>query len=175
MNVKGFKLPIQAIHPITKESIPVFVTNYVLSDYGEGAVMGVPAHDKRDEAFAQEYHLPVKEVLIEKDGKQVLTNSQELNGLTVKEAMKVLLGEAKEQHWGQAATHYRLRDWLISRQRYWGAPVPAIHCEHCGVVPVPYEDLPVTLPPMSTDDLEKMSGSEAISPLGSMTNDYCLL
>lgn len=162
MNVNGYKLPIQVIHPITKEELPVYVANYVLSDYGEGAVMGVPAHDERDGAFAKLFDLPVKPVISE----QKLVNSQQFNGLSVTDGIRQILAEGKQQGWGCASTRYRLRDWLISRQRYWGAPVPAIHCEHCGVVPVPYEDLPVQLPKMAKDDIHKMNGDDIVSPLG---------
>ena len=88
-----------------------------------------------------------------------------LSGLSVSEATKRLLLQAKQEGWGSAATKYRLRDWLVSRQRFWGAPVPAIHCQHCGVVPVPYQDLPVRLPAMHESDVSKMCGSDAMSPL----------
>lgn len=167
MNVQGYRLPIEVIHPLTHEKIPVYVANYVVADYGEGAVMGVPAHDDRDKSFAQLFKLPCKQVV--KD--QKLMNSQQFDGLTVKEATAKILTEAQQQQWGKAITKYRLRDWLVSRQRYWGAPVPAIHCEHCGVVPVPYEDLPVKLPVMNNETVSKMTGEEAISPLGSRINE----
>ena len=165
MNVKGYKLPLQVVHPITQEVLPVYVANYVLSDYGEGAVMGVPAHDDRDRAFAKLFDLPVKTVVTED---QHLTNSQQFDHLSVEEAIQQLLKDGKEQGWGCASTRYRLRDWLISRQRYWGAPVPAIHCSHCGVVPVPYEDLPVKLPSMDRTELHRMSGDDSASPLARM-------
>ena len=167
MNVQGYRLPIEVIHPLTHEKIPVYVANYGVADYGEGAVMGVPAHDERDKSFAQLFKLPCKQVV--KD--QKLMNSQQFDGLTVKEATEKILTEAQQQQWGKAITKYRLRDWLVSRQRYWGAPVPAIHCEHCGVVPVPYEDLPVTLPGMNNESISKMTGEEAISPLGSRMSE----
>ena len=88
-------------------------------------------------------------------------------GLPVKEAVKAILEKGQSEHWGQAVTRYRLRDWLVSRQRYWGTPVPAIHCPKCGVVPVPYQDLPVRLPEMAEGETNKMAGDDAVSPLGS--------
>ena len=108
-------------------------------------------------------------------------------GLPVKEAVKAILEKGQREHWGQAVTRYRLRDWLVSRQRYWGTPVPAIHCPKCGVVPVPYEDLPVRLPDMAEGETNKMAGDDAVSPLGSRgdggfvriqidrLNEYCFI
>ena len=126
--------------------------------------MGVPSHDSRDAAFADRFHLPALPVLTDSPS-PTLCNSGPLSGLSVSEATKRLLLQAKQEGWGSAATKYRLRDWLVSRQRFWGAPVPAIHCQHCGVVPVPYQDLPVRLPAMHESDVSKMCGSDAMSPL----------
>ena len=152
--VKGLKLPIEVIHPITHKRVPVYVGNYVLSDYGEGAVMGVPAMDEKDGYFAENNDLPIV---------------KDFPLVDVDETVK----KGEEEKWAKKETLFKLRDWLVSRQRYWGTPVPAIHCEHCGVVPVPYEDLPVKLPPMQDDDIHKMSGGDAVSPLGSRIWNDC--
>jgi leucyl-tRNA synthetase len=149
------------VHPLTRERIPVWVGNYVLMAYGEGAVMGVPAHDERDFAFAKKYGLPIKQVIAvpghafssdawqdwyasARDG--YLANSGKYDGMTYQEAIDAIAADLAAQHLGEKQTTYRLRDWGISRQRYWGTPIPIIHCDGCGAVPVPYEDLPVVLP-----------------------------
>lgn len=144
-----------AINPINNQKIPVWTADYVLFSYGTGAVMGVPAHDERDFAFAQKYDLPITRVIegidcddtlpfVEYTGK--MTASGEFNGLTVEEGKTAVIKALEKQGKGELKTNYRLRDWLVSRQRYWGAPIPVIHCEHCGAVPVPEKDLPVLLP-----------------------------
>ncbi|ETD71365.1 leucyl-tRNA synthetase [Pelistega indica] len=148
-------------HPLTGEQIEVWVGNYVLMSYGDGAVMGVPAHDERDFAFAKKYHLPIKQVIAVKDkeftaenwqdwygDKQVgyCINSAQLDGLTYKQAFEAVATLLAEKGLGEKQTTWRLRDWGISRQRYWGTPIPIIHCEDCGPVPVPEKDLPVVLP-----------------------------
>lgn len=160
--VAGYRLPLEVVHPITHSPIPVFVCNYVLADYGDGAVMGVPLHDARDGAFASLLHLPATRVV----ENTKLVNSGEFSGLDIPTAIRSIVAKAQAEHWGKPASQLRLRDWLVSRQRYWGAPIPAIHCPHCGIVPVPYADLPVELPPMTKDSVCKMTGDEAISPLG---------
>ena len=144
-----------AINPINNQKIPVWIADYVLFSYGTGAVMGVPSHDERDFGFAQKYDLPITRVIkgidcddtlpfVEHSG--VLVNSGEFDGLKVDDA-KIKITEALNKIGkGELKTNYRLRDWLVSRQRYWGAPIPIIHCEHCGDVPVPEKDLPVRLP-----------------------------
>lgn len=143
-----------AFHPITNELIPIWIADYVLDSYGTGCVMAVPAHDERDYAFAKKYNLKIKQV-ISKDGKSeaelpycakdgVLINSGEFNGLSVKEAVKAISTKLCEN--AVHKVNYRLRDWLVSRQRYWGAPIPVIHCDKCGIVPVDEKDLPVLLP-----------------------------
>lgn len=142
------------VHPITEELIPIYIADYVLDSYGTGCVMAVPAHDERDFAFAKKYNLGIKQV-ISKDGSSetqlpyaakdgILINSGEFNGLNVKDAAKAIASKLC----GSAVykVNYRLRDWLVSRQRYWGAPIPIIHCENCGIVPVSEKDLPVLLP-----------------------------
>ncbi len=144
---------IKAINPFTKEEVSVFVGDYVLGGYGTGAVMAVPAHDERDFKFAKKYGLGIKTVVsggesedeaFAEDG--VLVDSEEFTGLTSVEARETMTKWLEEKGIGKRRINYRLRDWLVSRQRYWGAPIPIIYCDHCGAVPVPEEDLPVTLP-----------------------------
>ena len=149
-NKTGVRLVgVEAKHPLTKEIIPVFIADYVLNNYGTGAVMAVPAHDERDFAFAKKYDLPIKEVISggnisEKayTGDGILINSAEFDGLDSEEAKKKITDLAD----GEEKVTYKLKDWVYSRQRYWGEPIPLIHCEKCGVVPVPEKDLPVKLP-----------------------------
>ncbi len=143
-----------AINPINGKSVPIYVADYVLYSYGTGAVMGVPSHDERDFAFATKYGLPINRVIkgvncndelpFCDDG--IVINSLGFDGMTSEEARKAIINKLVKECKGEHKTNYRLRDWLVSRQRYWGAPIPVIHCEHCGVVPVPYKDLPVKLP-----------------------------
>ncbi len=149
-------------HPITGKQIEVWIGNYVLMSYGDGAVMGVPAHDERDFAFANKYHLPIKQVVTVEgqaayDDKVwsdwysdkergVLINSGDLNGLGFKDAVQTVAMALEAKGLGELKTTWRLRDWGISRQRYWGTPIPIIHCEDCGAQPVPEKDLPVVLP-----------------------------
>lgn len=156
---EGLFIGAYAINPMNNEKVPIWTTNYVLMEYGTGAVMGVPAHDERDFDFAKKYNLPIK-VVISPDGnavkaeemqeayveKGILINSSDFNGLDSVEAIKVIGQYMEDKGLGTVKTNYRLRDWLISRQRYWGAPIPMVYCEKCGVVPVPVEDLPVILP-----------------------------
>ncbi len=150
----GVALGTHIINPLTGHECPVYTADYALVDYGTGAVMAVPAHDERDWDFAQKYNLPVIRVITgEGDDPQkcypqygTLINSDECNGLTSEEAKKKVTQIAENRGFGYAKTQYRLRDWLISRQRYWGAPIPIIYCDKCGTVPVPDEDLPVKLP-----------------------------
>jgi leucyl-tRNA synthetase len=132
-----------AINPIDGERLPIWVADYVLMDYGTGAIMAVPAHDERDAEFAETFGLPTR-IVIDEDGK--LVNSGRFDGLPAEEGAKAIVAALEEEGRGKATVHYRLRDWSVSRQRYWGCPIPFIHCEKCGVVPVPEEDLPVILP-----------------------------
>ncbi len=146
------------IHPLTGEEIPILIANYVLYDYGTGAVMGVPAHDERDFAFATKYNLPIKMVIQNEEGSLIeplteaytddgiLVNSGEFDGKTTESGKNAITDKLESMERGNRRVNYRLRDWLISRQRYWGAPIPMIYCEKCGIVPVPEEDLPVMLP-----------------------------
>lgn len=143
-----------AINPINNERVPIWIADYVLYSYGTGAVMGVPSHDERDFAFAKKYNLPITRVIAETNGEGelpycgqgTLVNSGEFNGIESDKARESILDKLESIGKGGKKVNYRLRDWLVSRQRYWGCPIPIIHCEHCGEVPVPVEDLPVKLP-----------------------------
>jgi leucyl-tRNA synthetase len=132
-----------AINPIDGERLPIWVADYVLMDYGTGAIMAVPAHDERDGEFAETFGLPTK-IVIDDDGK--LVNSGRFDGLPAEEGAKAIVAALEAEGRGKATVHYRLRDWSVSRQRYWGCPIPFIYCDSCGVVPVPEEQLPVILP-----------------------------
>ena len=140
-----------AINPVNGKQVPIWVGDYVLATYGTGAVMAVPAHDERDYAFATKFNLPIEKVidggtkeLFTEDG--ILVNSGEFNGLTSAEAREAIVAKLEKMNLGRKKVNYRLRDWLVSRQRYWGAPIPIVHCEKCGTVPVPEDQLPVELP-----------------------------
>jgi leucyl-tRNA synthetase len=139
----GVATGLHAVNPVNGEKLPIWVADYVLMDYGTGAIMAVPAHDERDAEFAEAFGLPVVEVIGE-DGK--LVNSGRFDGMPPDEAKKAIVAELEQDGRAQATVNYRLRDWSVSRQRYWGCPIPFIHCERCGVVPVPESDLPVILP-----------------------------
>jgi leucyl-tRNA synthetase len=149
----------KAINPFTGEEIPIWIADYVLYEYGTGAVMGVPAHDTRDFQFATEQNLPIQVVIVPADATDakaapkkaytepgIVVNSDIFNGMESPRAKEEMIQYAEQKGWGKARIQYRLRDWLISRQRYWGAPIPVIHCPKCGIVPVPEADLPVELP-----------------------------
>ncbi|MDP2319694.1 MAG: leucine--tRNA ligase [Acidobacteriota bacterium] len=140
---EGFFTGRFAINPFTYKPIPIWVANYVLAEYGTGAVMGVPAHDERDQDFAATYGLPIVPVVSDDD---VLIESGQYSGMPAADAMKAITAEAEERGIGEGTVQFRLKDWGISRQRYWGTPIPMIHCPFCGVVPVPDDQLPVTLP-----------------------------
>jgi leucyl-tRNA synthetase len=158
MEKKGMATGINAIHPITGESVPVWVANFVLMSYGSGAVMAVPAHDDRDWEFATKYGIAIKQVIDAADGesvsvsggaytkKGVLVNSGEFDGLSSMLAFDAIAEHLTNQGKGSKTVNYRLRDWGVSRQRYWGCPIPIIYCDDCGAVPVPEKDLPVELP-----------------------------
>ncbi len=154
---RGMDTGLRAIHPLTGDELPIYVANFVLMEYGSGAVMAVPGHDQRDWEFARAYGLPIRQVIEPIDGeadlesgaftaKGRLINSGEYDGLTSEEAFERLAAHFEAAGTGERQVNYRLRDWGVSRQRYWGAPIPMIWCERCGDVPVPDEDLPVCLP-----------------------------
>ena len=178
MEKKGMATGFMAIHPITGEQVPVWVANFVLIDYGSGAVMSVPAHDTRDYAFAKAYGLPIKQVIFPADGsdvtvdaeafveKGVLKNSAEFDGLTSEQAVDAIAEKLEAMARGEKQTNYRLRDWGVSRQRYWGTPIPIIHCDYCGTVPVPEDQLPVVLP----EDIAY--GEDVGSPIKKMPEFY---
>ena len=154
---EGIDLEIEVMHPLTGKTIPVWVANFVLSSYGGGAVMAVPAHDQRDFEFAKKYNLPIKQVIVGPDGiienqteaytaEGRLIESENFTGVTNTEAKKAIIYHFEQNSFGIKKVNYKLRDWGVSRQRYWGAPIPFIHCEKCGLVPEKIENLPVALP-----------------------------
>ena len=158
MEKKGMDTGLKAIHPISGEQVPIYVANFVLMGYGEGAVMAVPAHDQRDWEFAQKYGIGIKQVIAPNDDSAIdltqgaftdkgkLINSGEFSGLSSQQAFGAIAEHLKKEGKGCTRVNYRLRDWGVSRQRYWGAPIPIINCPDCGAVPVPEKDLPVVLP-----------------------------
>ncbi len=167
---------VEVINPVTGGVLPMFVSDYVLMGYGTGIVMGVPGHDQRDWDFAKKFGLPIvevvkggdvtKEAFVAKDDKAIMVNSGFLNGMTVKEAIPAMKKYAVEQGWGKEKVNFKLRDWVFSRQRYWGEPIPLVNCEKCGWVAIPESELPLVLPQVEsyepTDDGE--------SPLSKMTD-----
>lgn len=164
----GMDTGLTVTHPLTGEEVPVWVANYVLMSYGSGAVMAVPAHDERDYEFAVKYDLPIKQVIQSPDGhtesviaeaktdgsepnlayteRNILVNSGEFDGLNFEQAFEAMLAKLEPRELAKKKIQYRLRDWGVSRQRYWGCPIPMVNCEHCGTVPVEEQDLPVVLP-----------------------------
>jgi leucyl-tRNA synthetase len=158
MEKRGINSGITALHPITGESVPVWIANFVLMSYGTGAVMSVPAHDQRDFEFAKKYGIAIKQVIFTKDSidddcndkaftqKGILKNSGNFDDLSSQEAFTKIAETLEAQNKGTRKVNFRLRDWGVSRQRYWGAPIPVIYCDDCGTVPVPESDLPVQLP-----------------------------
>ena len=181
MEKKGFATGVYAVHPITGENVPVWVANFVLMSYGSGAVMAVPAHDERDWDFAKSYDLPIKQVITSENEKiaqqinieegaftekGILINSDQFDGLTSEEAFDAIAEFLKEAQKGRKTINYRLRDWGVSRQRYWGCPIPIIYCDDCGAVAVPDEDLPVELP------TEVEFDESGLSPIKKMPEFY---
>jgi leucyl-tRNA synthetase len=170
-----------AINPLTKEEIPIYAANYILWGYGTGAIMAVPAHDERDFEFAKKYNLPVKVVVQPKDKEWdfeksayeeegILINSGEFSGLESSKAKQEITKYLEEKGLGKKTINYKLRDWNISRQRYWGTPIPIIYCDDCGIVPVPEEDLPVVLP----QDVEFTGvGGSPLSKVEEFVNTTC--
>ena len=167
---------IKVINPATGKVVPMFVSDYVLMGYGTGIVMGVPGHDQRDWDFAKAFGLPIvevveggditKEAFTLKDDTGIMVNSGFLNGMTVKQAIPAMKKYAVEQGWGHEKVNYKLRDWVFSRQRYWGEPIPLVNCPKCGWVPVPEEELPLVLPQVDSYELT----DDGESPLSKMTD-----
>ena len=167
---------IEVINPATGKVVPMFVSDYVLMGYGTGIVMGVPGHDQRDWDFAKAFGLPIvevveggditKEAFTLKDDTGIMVNSGFLNGMTVKQAIPAMKKYAVEQGWGHEKVNYKLRDWVFSRQRYWGEPIPLVNCPKCGWVPVPEEELPLVLPQVDSYELT----DDGESPLSKMTD-----
>lgn len=158
MEKRGIDTGLKAIHPITGEQLPIWIANFVLMQYGSGAIMAVPAHDQRDWEFANKYHLPRKQVIASTNptdcdltqaaftGEGLLIDSQSFTGMTCAQAKTAIIAFLEAHQAGKATVNYRLRDWGVSRQRYWGTPIPMITCDECGIVPVPEDELPVVLP-----------------------------
>ncbi len=180
---KGVFTGAYCINPINGEHVPILVGNYVLLEYGTGAVMGVPAHDQRDFEFAVKYKLPIRPVVQPKDesidldnlkeafaADGVMINSGEFNGMPNRKALVEITKRLEQNGQGKAAVTFRLRDWLISRQRYWGTPIPIVYCPECGIVPVPEEQLPVLLP---TDVQFKATGQNPLSECREFINTTC--
>lgn len=172
---------VQAINPVNDREIPIFISDYVLMTYGTGAIMAVPAHDTRDYDFAKAFNLPVIEVVaggdVEKEAftdcaTGTMVNSGILNGLSVEEAKKKIIDWLEENHKGRPKVNYKLRDWVFSRQRFWGEPIPIVYCEKCGYVPIPESELPLRLPEVEsfepTDD-----GESPLSKIDSFVNTVC--
>ena len=167
---------VEVINPVTGGVLPMFVSDYVLMGYGTGIVMGVPGHDQRDWDFAKKFGLPIvevvkggdvtKEAFVAKDDKAIMVNSGFLNGMTVKEAIPAMKKYAVEQGWGKEKVNFKLRDWVFSRQRYWGEPIPLVNCEKCGWVAIPESELPLVLP--KVESYEPTDYGE--SPLSKMTD-----
>jgi leucyl-tRNA synthetase len=181
---KGIFTGFYATNPVTGKEAPLWIANYILMDYGTGAIMGVPAHDQRDFEFARKYNIPVTVVIQPSDGEKLdgetmkeafeedglSFNSGEFSGLPTQEAIVRMLDWGEEKKFCKREVNFRIRDWLISRQRYWGAPIPVVYCDHCGVVPVPEKDLPVLLP---TDLTVKEGGQSPLVEADEWRNTVC--
>ncbi len=181
MEKKGMALGISVIHPLTGEEVPLWVANFVLMSYGTGAVMAVPGHDERDWEFAKKHGLPIKQVIAPADGseidideavyidKGVTVNSGDYDGLDYQSAFDAIADWFEENGRGRRTVNYRLRDWGVSRQRYWGAPIPIIYCDDCDAVPVPEDDLPVVLP----EDVEFTGHGSPLNDMPEFVNVKC--
>ena len=171
---------IKAINPLTNKEIPIFVSDYVMMNYGTGAIMAVPAHDSRDYEFATKYNIPIIKVLesdhddqdkaMESDGIHI--NSEFLNGLNKEDAIKKIIKYLEEKNIGNAKTNYKMRDWIFSRQRFWGEPIPMIYCEECGWQPMNEKDLPLTLPEVAEYDVTD-DGESPLSKISEWVNTTC--
>ena len=171
------------VNPVNKEKVPLWTANYALMEYGTGAVMAVPTHDQRDFEFARKYDLPMRVVIQPKEGWELkpdkmpraftepgtLVNSGEFDGMDNQEAIHAITRYLEENGWGEATVNYKLRDWLISRQRYWGTPIPVVYCDGCGIRPVPEEELPVRLP----EDVDFGEGGNPLATSESFVNTTC--
>ena len=177
----GVFLGSYVINKLNGEPVPIWITDYVLLSYGTGAVMGVPAHDQRDFEFAKKYGLPIRVVIAPRDwsGEELecayteggtMANSGQFDGLPSDQGFEAICDYMEKKGWGKRAVTYRLRDWLISRQRYWGAPIPMVYCDKCGIVPVPEKDLPVLLPP---DAEFRPTGESPLKYCESFVNTTC--
>jgi len=179
----GIFTGLYATHPLTGEKIPIWVADYVVGWYGEGAVMVVPAHDQRDFEFAKKFDLPVKVVVVDPKNKQekleaaftedgVLINSNEFDGLTSKEAREKITQKLETLKMGRKAVTYKLRDWIFSRQRYWGEPIPMVYCEKCGWQPIPEEELPLQLPYVQSYEPSE-TGESPLAKIPEFVNTHC--
>ncbi len=182
MEKQGMDTGLKAVHPLSGDEVPIYVANFVLMSYGSGAVMAVPGHDQRDWEFAHKYNLPIKQVVEPLSDEQEcdlnqaaftehgrLVNSGEFDGLNFEEAFNAIAERLESEDKGEKTVNYRLRDWGVSRQRYWGAPIPIINCDDCGAVPVPESDLPVRLP----EDIEIDASGSPLPKLDSFVNVDC--
>lgn len=170
---------IKAINPVNKKEIPIYISDYVMMNYGTGAIMAVPAHDKRDYEFAKKFNIDIIEVISSPDsskdyyeGDGIYINSEFLNGLTKEDAINKMIEHLKENNIGEKGIQYKIKDWAFNRQRYWGEPIPIIHCKDCGHVPVPYEELPVKLPDIDNFEPGK-NGESPLASIPSFVNCKC--
>lgn len=168
-----------AMNPISNQNISIWISDYVMMGYGTGAIMAVPAHDQRDYEFATKFNLPIVQVISggdiseqAYDGDGTLINSELINDLSVDEAKAKIIDIVKQRGIGEAKVNYKLRDWVFSRQRYWGEPIPVIHCEDCGIVPVPYDQLPVTLPEVESYEPTD-TGESPLAAIKDWVNTTC--
>lgn len=173
VELKGIK----AINPVSGEEIPVWISDYVMMGYGTGAIMAVPAHDKRDWEFAKKFDIPIIEVIsggnIEEEAytdiaNGVMVNSPIVNGMQVKEAIEKTIQYLSDNNLGCKKVNYKMKDWAFNEQRYWGEPIPIIHCEKCGMVPVPEEELPLTLPVVRISSLQKLENHRLLTSLNGL-------
>ena len=178
----GVFLGAYAVNRLNGERVPIFTSDYVLMTYGTGAVMGVPAHDARDYEFARKYRLPIRMVIAPVDwdgtepteaylGDGFMTNSGRYEGLTNQEGTEAIAGDVEKEGWGRRSVSYRVRDWLVSRQRYWGTPIPVVYCGQCGTVPVPESELPVLLP--TDSDFIPTGGGSPLAANPEFLNTTC--